>query len=183
MFERFTKEARAAVVMAQEEARALRHEHTGTEHVLLGILTIGTGPAYRALHSLGVESEPVRQHIAGLGGAHDDDLDADALATVGIDLAEVRRATEETFGPGALDRPNRPLQGGHIPFDPAAKKSLELAVRETLRHKSSEITNAHMLLGVLRAEPNPATVTLRAFEVDLTALRDALERELRDPAA
>jgi ATP-dependent Clp protease ATP-binding subunit ClpA len=183
MFERFTRGARAAVVMAQEEARALRHDHVGTEHVLLGILAIDRGPAAAALTSLGVAFEPARVYVAGLGHEHDNALDADALATVGIDLAEVRRATEESFGPGALDRPTKPFQAGHIPFDPAAKKTLELAVREALHRKDTEINDGHILLGVIRAEPNPATATFRALGVEPDAVREAVERELPHRAA
>lgn len=183
MFERFTKGARAAVVMAQEEARALRHDHVGTEHILLGILAIDRGPAAAALGSLGVAFEPARAYVAGLGREHDDALDADALATVGIDLAEVKRAAEESFGPGALDRSPRPFQAGHIPFDPAAKKVLELAVREVVHRKDTELNDGHILLGVVRGQPNPATATLRALGVEPDAVREAVERELPHRAA
>lgn len=184
MFERFTKDARAAVVMAQEEARSLRHDHVGTEHVLLGTLVISTGPGARALRGLGLDTDRVRRHVATLGAGDDDDeLDAEALATVGIDLAEVRRAAEESFGPGALDQPRRRWHGGHIPFDRAAKKSLELAVREAVSHKDNEIGDAYVLLGVIRAEPNPATATLRALGVEPDAARDAIEQALRGQAA
>jgi len=183
MFERFTKGARAAVVMAQEEARALRHDHVGTEHVLLGILAIDTGPGARALGTLGIGFEPARSYVAGLGAAHDDALDADALATVGIDLAEVKRAAEESFGPGALDRPHKRFQSGHIPFDPTAKKALELAVREVIQHQGKEINDGYLLLGIVRGEPNPATATLRALGAEPGAVREAVERELRNQAA
>ena len=186
MFERFTKDARAAVVMAQEEARSLRHDHVGTEHVLLGALMVSTGPGVRALRGLGLDTDRVRRYVATLGAGHDDDLDAEALATVGIDLDEVRRATEQAFGPGALDgvvHCSRPWRAGHIPFDRAAKKSLELSLREAVRHKSSEINDAYVLLGIIRAEPNPATATLRALGVEPDAARDAIEHELRGQAA
>lgn len=183
MFERFTKDARAAVVMAQEEARSLRHDHVGTEHVLLGVLMIGTGPGAQALRELDVDGDRIRRYVATLGAGQDDELDAEALATVGIDLAEVRRTAEEAFGPGALDRPHRPWHAGHIPFDKAAKKSLELAVRETLSHKDSEINDGYVLLGIVRAEPNPATTTLRAFGVEPDAVRTAVEQALRGRAA
>src|SRR5919206_11291 len=35
MFERFTERARQVVVLAQEEARTLKHNYIGTEHILL----------------------------------------------------------------------------------------------------------------------------------------------------
>src|SRR5436190_1889789 len=49
MFERFSEQARQVVVFAQEEARALRHNYIGTEHILLGLLREGEGVAARIL--------------------------------------------------------------------------------------------------------------------------------------
>ncbi|HEY3504824.1 MAG TPA: Clp protease N-terminal domain-containing protein [Actinocatenispora sp.] len=179
MFERFTKEARRAIVLAQEEARTMRHDHIGTGHVLIGILTVGEGPGARALVGLGVDPEAVRQYVARLGDdpLPDDALDADALASVGIDLDQVRRAAEDAFGPGALERP-RPWRAGHIPFDSMSKKSLELTLRETVRRGDREIRDAHVLLGMVRAEPNAATSALLAAGADLAEVRAAVEREL-----
>ena len=85
----------------------------------------------------------------------DGDVDADALAALGIDLDEVRRRVEEAFGPGALDRaraPKRRFLGGHIPFAKEAKKALELALREALALKHNYIGTEHILLGLLHAE-------------------------------
>jgi ATP-dependent Clp protease ATP-binding subunit ClpC len=61
MFERFTDRARRAVVYAQEEARALDHNYIGTEHILLGLVHEGEGVAAKALESLGIGLETVRQ--------------------------------------------------------------------------------------------------------------------------
>ena len=47
MFERFTTEARTAVVRAQTEARSLGHGWIGTEHLLLALLADGDGRAAR----------------------------------------------------------------------------------------------------------------------------------------
>jgi len=184
MFERFTRDARAAIVMAQEEARGMRHGHIGTEHVMLGILYVdGGGPGERALGELGVDVDRLRAYVAAQGAEREDELDAEALASVGIDLEEVRRATEQAFGPGALDRPQRPWQSGHIPFDQHAKKTLELAIREALHRGDKEISDAHVLLGIVRGEPNPATRALKSFGVEPAALREAVERALGDQAA
>jgi ATP-dependent Clp protease ATP-binding subunit ClpC len=70
MFERFTDRARRVVVLAQEEARMLNHNYIGTEHLLLGLIHEGRGVAARALESLGISLEVVRQQveeIIGLG--------------------------------------------------------------------------------------------------------------------
>jgi ATP-dependent Clp protease ATP-binding subunit ClpC len=72
MFERFSDRARRVVVLAQEEARLLNHNYIGTEHILLGLIHEGEGVAARALGSLGVKLDTVRQQvekIIGQGGS------------------------------------------------------------------------------------------------------------------
>lgn len=68
MFERFTEGARRVIVLAQEEARLLRHESIGTEHLLLGLLDEGEGVAATVLTSLGVERNVVRRQAERLRG-------------------------------------------------------------------------------------------------------------------
>src|ERR1017187_5598457 len=68
MFERFTERARRVVVLAQEEARRLNHNHIGTEHILLGLIHEGEGVAAASLESLGISLEAVRQQIEGIIG-------------------------------------------------------------------------------------------------------------------
>ena len=68
MFERFTDRARRVVVLAQEEARMLNHNHIGTEHILLGLIRGGEGVAAEALESLGISLETVRQHVGEITG-------------------------------------------------------------------------------------------------------------------
>jgi ATP-dependent Clp protease ATP-binding subunit ClpC len=68
VFERFTERARQVVVLAQEEARALRHNYIGTEHLLLGLLREEEGLAARVLRSLDVELEAVREQVARIVG-------------------------------------------------------------------------------------------------------------------
>ena len=68
MFERFTDRARRVVVLAQEEARMLDHNHIGTEHILLGLIREGGGVAAKALESLGISLEAVRQQVGEIAG-------------------------------------------------------------------------------------------------------------------
>ena len=68
MFERFTDRARRVAVLAQEEARMLHHDHIGTEHILLGLIREGEGVAAKALESLGISLEAVRQHVGEITG-------------------------------------------------------------------------------------------------------------------
>jgi len=68
VFERFTDRARRVVVLAQEEARILNHNYIGTEHILLGLVHEGDGVAAKALASLGVWIEGVRQQVEEIIG-------------------------------------------------------------------------------------------------------------------
>jgi ATP-dependent Clp protease ATP-binding subunit ClpC len=68
MFERFTDRARRVVVLAQEEARMLNHNYIGTEHILLGLLHEGEGVAAKALESLGISLDVVRQQVEEIIG-------------------------------------------------------------------------------------------------------------------
>ena len=63
MFERFTDRARRVLVLAQEEARQLNHSFIGTEHILLGLIHEGEGVAAKALDSLGITLEAVREKV------------------------------------------------------------------------------------------------------------------------
>ena len=68
MFERFTDRARRVVVLAQEEARLLKHHYIGTEHILLGLIHEGDGVAAKALESLGISLEAVRSQVEKIIG-------------------------------------------------------------------------------------------------------------------
>jgi hypothetical protein len=64
VFERFTERARQVVVLAQDEARALRHNYIGTEHILLGLLREEEGVAARVLESLDIRLQELRAQVA-----------------------------------------------------------------------------------------------------------------------
>src|SRR5438046_6543904 len=72
MFERFTERARQVVVLAQDEARALKHNYIGTEHILLGLLREEEGLAARVLESLDITVEEVRAQVAEIIGEGDE---------------------------------------------------------------------------------------------------------------
>ena len=69
MFERFTERARQVVVLAQEEARILKHNYIGTEHILLGQLREEEGLAARVLESLDITVERVRAQVVRIVGS------------------------------------------------------------------------------------------------------------------
>src|SRR5207237_993919 len=72
MFERFTERARQVVVLAQEEARTLKHNYIGTEHILLGLVRENEGGAARILLDFDADSEKIRNEVirmlSGPGG-------------------------------------------------------------------------------------------------------------------
>lgn len=169
MFERFTRDARETVTQAQVEARTLGHGAIGTEHLLLGVAA-ATSEASRALADSGATSEALRAAIRP-------SLDAGALASIGIDVDEVRRRVEASFGPGALERGRsrrcrRGDRAGFAPLTPAAKKSLELALREAVRLGDRRIGPEHVLLGLLRE--GSAGALLERAGTPVAELREAL---------
>ena len=68
MFERFTDRARRVVVLAQDEARGLKHNYIGTEHLLLGLISEGEGVAAKALEMMGIKGEAVRASVIEIIG-------------------------------------------------------------------------------------------------------------------
>lgn len=177
MFERFTNRARQSLVLAQVESRALGHDWLGTEHQLLGLLQLREGIAYEVLTGLGLTYTDARAGVIALIGSS---LDAAALASIGIDLDEVRRHVEETFGPGALDdalQPQRP-RGATPPFTPRAKRVLELALQESVALGHNYIGTEHVLLGIVReGEGIAAQVVGRVASTE--QLRQAVLERLR----
>ncbi|MBF6227604.1 Clp protease [Nocardia abscessus] len=182
MFERFTRSARTAIVVAQEDARELRSSTIDVEHVLLGLLAQGEPELVALLADTGLTHEGVLRTLSEQGkgdplGAED----AEALRSIGIDLDAVRESLEAHFGEDALERaapePRRGLFGWgragdyrHIPFTRDAKKVLELSLREALGRKDKTIESGHILLGILRA-PNRTTERLFGGAAAIDRLR------------
>lgn len=178
MFERFTGPARRVVVLAQEDARERRADRIGSEHLLLGICRAPDTRGAALLAARGITQEVVAADLREAGAP--DLPDREALASVGIDLDEVRDRVEEAFGPGALDSTRaagrrRERRWGHIPFDRGAKKVLELALREAVRRGDRAIGSEHVLLGMLHRETGRAAPLLHARGVTLGAVRTALD--------
>ena len=199
MFERFTDNARKVVILAKTKATDRADGQIGPVHMLYG-LAAADGVAARALAGLGVDAAAVEREIgraSSASGASPGPLrpadekagDAEALAAIGIDLDEIRRRIEESFGPGALDRvpltPRGPLNWtGRLPMNDQAKMSLALALKEARGLHHNYIGTEHLLLGLLRvAERNPrgqfAAVTLSALGLDPARTRARVLDELR----
>ena len=170
MFERFTSEARQVVVQAQAEAATLHHARVGTEHLLLGLIGQATSPTAAVLAGHGLTRATVLDAVTTLRG----DLDAEALTTLGIDLDAVRERVESAFGPGALDEPSGghgPTASGRVPFNPRAKKVLELSLREALALKHRHIDDGHIALGLLREGEGLAMKVIHDRGIDPVELR------------
>jgi ATP-dependent Clp protease ATP-binding subunit ClpA len=161
MFERFTKQARAVVERAVEEAGSLGADRIGPEHLLLGIAATHDS----VLDGLGLGYETLRADLVRSGGG----LDADALAAIGIDLGEIERRVEASFGPGALRG-----RGSRTRFAPKGKKALELSLREAIALGDREIAAEHVLLGVMRDPGERVRAVLARHERTPEAVRAAV---------
>jgi ATP-dependent Clp protease ATP-binding subunit ClpA len=175
MFERFTDAARQCVVLAEEESRGMDSGYIGTEHLLIAVVGEPQGLGGRILRELGATPESLRADARRL--AEPSGIDADALATLGIDLDEVKRRVEETFGPGALSRGRGSY--GRTPFSPKAKKTLELALRSSRALGDNFIGSEHILLGLARADDGTAARLLTERELDLKRLEAAIQQARR----
>lgn len=153
MFERFTKDARAVVVGAVEQAEGSGAEFVDAEHLLLALLDREAGRASFALAALGLaeRGDAVREALresrrrAGLSQA-----DTEALAGLGIDVSEIVARVEEAHGVGAMsgDRAGRGRWSGRRPFGRGAKEVLEKALRIAVARRDRHIGDEHLLLAL-----------------------------------
>ncbi len=74
MFNKFTKRAQRVIVLSQEEAKKLNHDYVGTEHILLGLLSLDEGVAAEAFKVLGVDRMELRMQVIQLIGEGDNVL-------------------------------------------------------------------------------------------------------------
>jgi ATP-dependent Clp protease ATP-binding subunit ClpA len=186
MFERFTKKARDVVVGAQSVAIERGADAIRAEHLLGSLCRVPDNLALMVLEAFSVRREDVEADLARPGPADTAaPSDAEALASLGIDLDEVRRQIEDAFGPGALDRTRAARGrggrgfGGHVPFDKDAKKVLALALREAVALKHNYIGCEHILLAMLHDSSGPAGRVLRARGVRQDAARIIVEELVR----
>lgn len=99
----------------------------------------------------------------------EDGMAAKALASVGIDYEAVRAAVERTVGRG-----EGAISAGRLPFTPLSKKTLELALRESLALKHNYIGTEHILLGLLRENEGVAAEIVADLGADAAEVRAAL---------
>ena len=172
MFERFTEQAHRVVGLAGDEAEGLGHRYLGPEHLLLGILREGASGAARLLWAYGVGLEAARDGLLALAGQGvvptPQPTDRQLLGTFGIDLQQIRRTTEQSFGGQALAaatwrvtrrRFSRGARGVWTPLcGPPflAKRALHLASQQAITLGHGAVGPGHVLLGVLEDACAPA---------------------------
>lgn len=171
MFERFTQDARIAVVAATAEAERRDDHHVGTEHLLLGIIVSANPITRAALHGKQVDLDTARRAL--------DDADAAALAAIGIDvgtLAPAAGGATRPEGRNGRNRSRRPLTGG-------AKEALSGALRVAVGHRHHHIGSEDVLLALCaRPRPDPAVQLLSALGTPPADLRADIERRLAEAA-
>ena len=197
MFERFTDKARTVVILAK--AKATERGDQIRPVYMLYALASAEGVAARALASLGVDADSVEglfDRTALLRSPLEGEAtsgDAEALAAIGIDLDEIKRRIEESFGPGALERVPLAQQGplnwtGRMTLTRESKQSLAFAVKEARAMHHNYIGTEHLLLGLLStAERNPrgefTPDSLRELGIDPAQARQRVLDELRHASA
>lgn len=187
MFEHCTSLTRAVVAEAETDARRIGHTWIGCEHLLLALTSTGDDTA-STLHVYGLTPTSVDTAITDIVGVTVSDRDA--LAMIGIDLDTVRARVEATFGPGALDRrtaPKRarrarrrarscrtggPIAGGPLALSPRAKCCFEIATGVAA---PGLVATRHLALAVLAQSDTAAARVLSRLNVDIDALRVALD--------
>ena len=127
--QRFMHRATPFMNAAGSASRLLGHDYIATEHLLLALSQDRGSATARMLARDGLSTDEIRSEISTLIGVCDSprgQIDGDALATLGIDIDQVRRQAERAFGQDALER----TWTGCTPVAPRLKRALELAVRE-----------------------------------------------------
>jgi len=177
MFERFSTEARAVVLVALQQAGALGHDSVGTAHLLLGLLSPDAGAGYQVLRGAGLQADQVLE-VVRRRTPRDGFLtaeDAESLRTLGIDLDVVLERLTESFGPEAVPQ-RQPRRRAR--FSKPAKKVLQLALREARWLKAGAIGSEHILLGLLRSDDGELNAVLTELGVKADDLRTATLRTI-----
>ena len=171
MFERFTKRAQAVVAAGFEVASASGAAEVRPDHLAVALLRDESSVATRVLVGLGAVPEDV---VAGIEGRDGFGMglnggDAEALASIGIDLDEVLRAIGDEQ-PRSRRRPR---------FARASKKVLELALREAVGLRHNYIGTEHLLLGLVRGGDPVMRDVLESLDVTPAQLRTTVAAAVR----
>jgi ATP-dependent Clp protease ATP-binding subunit ClpA len=175
MLERFTGPAREAVTEARRHAVEATASEVRPEHLLRALLERDGCLALQVLEGLGAPADEVRAELDRHRRHYVDGLDrddAEALAAIGIDLDEVVRRIDRNLG-GLRGRT------GRLRFSRAAKKVLELSLREAVALRHNYIGTEHLLLGLARCDDRVVADTLAGCGLSRPALWDAVADAVR----
>ena len=166
-WDRLTPAGRGVIRLSFVEARELDHPCLADEHVLLGVLRHGTSEAAAVLRARGVDLATARAELIRVGPTLGPRADpTSALHSLGIEVEEIRRRLEATFGTDALQAAEwrvrrRPRwRGGHPRPDPLctyvlAKRSFDIAARFANERGDAGIGPEHLLYGILHDARDP----------------------------
>jgi methylenetetrahydrofolate dehydrogenase (NADP+)/methenyltetrahydrofolate cyclohydrolase len=158
-----TPRAKNIIELAVSEARRMRQQHIGTEHLLLGMIREGEGVAAGVLESLGVSLDNTRAEV-------------ERLLTGGEDRPAPPR--RQAFGYSlrpAFQIPAQPSGGRFDKFTERGRRVLALAQEEALRLRHNHIDTEHLLLGLVREGEGVAAKVLANLGVELPKVRAAVE--------
>lgn len=192
MFDRCDEATRLVVDAGLEEARRLGHDWLGTEHLLLALLG-HRDVLPESVAELLPDEDVVRAALDRHMGERPPVPEGELLATLGIDLDEVRAAVRRTFGAEAVERLRRPvhqpwqpwrhpnrrcmtLLAGGMGLAPRVKQALEIALVDATRRGQGAVDPAGLLLGMVEVEGMAARLLFDA-SVPLDDIRGALQRE------
>lgn len=172
MFERYTDRARRALVLAQENARMMRHAEIGAEHILLGLVWEDDGVAHRTLAGLGVTLEGAREAVLALRPRGDAEPRGHIPFT-----AEAKKAVGDLAVREAMELGNNYIATEHLllalmrPVHGTARETLDLLSlsRDDVRAKVLELLHGYT------AQDRPQ-VTMAAPQTTLDPLGEILER-------
>lgn len=197
MFEHLDADARRVVDVAIAAARELGHGWVGTEHVLIGALTHRTLLPASAQELLPQAAEVRRRLTDGIRAAGAMASDDVLLASLGIDVAEVRRRAAEVFGADAVQRAlirvhrggrgrrrrrrcervprcMTVLDGEGLGMAPRLKRAFEQASKARTRNGEASVTPTVLLGALLSIEDGLACELLVCMGIDVARVRDAL---------
>lgn len=177
-----TPRAKKVIEYSMEAARNLGHVNVGTEHILLGLLREGEGVAAQVLMNFGLTIGKVRESLQRLLTSPDATLSAYLLAhrsqSAPAQLPPV--AQSATTAAQSDKRLQQSVQhrrsDRYEKFTDRARKVMTLANDEARRLNHEYLGTEHILLGLAKEQYGVATNVLRNLGIDLTRVRDQVER-------
>ena len=165
MIDRFSSNCRAALTAAEREARALRHGHVGTEHVLLGLLKVEDSVAAQALRALGVTYRKARRRIVRLVDVGPARVDAPLAFT-----PRVREVLEDAYtGAMWMQRLGESFFGSSFRPSPESLSGMSVPKRAPrfATHRAGQVRTEDVLLALLAHGEGVAVSVLSDLGVDL----------------